>query len=42
LITDISKDVEKAGLSRQAHIINKNDMEAIRASRGVMKEAIWT
>jgi hypothetical protein len=38
-ITESAKIVEDAGMGRQAHIINKKDIEAMRASRDVMKEA---
>ena len=39
LMLQVTRDSEEAGKGRQAHIINKEDMEAVRASRGVMKEA---
>jgi hypothetical protein len=39
VITEMTKFMENAGMGRQAQIVNKKDMEAIRASRGVMKEA---
>lgn len=39
LITEMVTMMEKAGMGRQAVIINKKDMEIIRASRGVVKEA---
>ena len=39
VITEMVKMMEEAGMGRQAQIINKNDLNAIRASRDVMKEA---
>jgi len=39
VITESAKEVESAGMRRQAHIIDKKNLEAIRASRGAMKEA---
>jgi hypothetical protein len=38
-ITEATKMMENAGMGRQAQIINKEDMDLVRASRGVMKEA---
>jgi len=39
LMLEVTRDSEEAGKGRQAHIINKKDMDAVRASRAVMKEA---
>ena len=38
VITESAKMMENAGMGRQAQIINRKDMEAIRAGRDVMKE----
>jgi len=38
VVTKAAKIMENAGMGRQAQVINKKDMEIIRASRGVMKE----
>jgi len=39
VITESVQMMEKAGMGRQAQVINKKDMEIIRKSRDVMKEA---
>lgn len=39
VITESVQIMENAGMGRQAQIINKKDLEIIRASRGVIKEA---
>jgi len=39
VITESVKMMEGAGMGRQAQIINQKDMEIVRASRDVMKEA---
>lgn len=39
VMAESAKISENAGIKRQAHVINKKDMEAIRASRGAMKTA---
>ena len=39
VITEMVKMMESAGMGRQAQIINKKDLEVIRASRNVMKES---
>ena len=39
VIVEMAKLMENAGMGRQAQIINKKDMEIIRASRSAMKEA---
>jgi len=39
VITESAQMMEQAGMGRQAQIINKKDMEIVRASRDVMKEA---
>ena len=39
VITEMVQMMENAGMGRQAQILNKNDLVAIRTSRNVMKEA---
>ena len=39
VMTESVKISESAGMGRQAHVLNKKDMKAIRASRNAMKEA---
>ena len=39
VIIEMTKMMENAGMGRQAQIVNKKDMEIIRASRSAMKEA---
>jgi len=39
LTTEMTKEVEEAGMSRQAQIINKEFLQGIRASREVIKES---
>ena len=38
VIIEMTKMMENAGMGRQAQIVNKKDLEGIRASRYVMKE----
>lgn len=39
LITEMTKEVEKAGMSRQAQIVNREFLKGIRTSRDVIKES---
>jgi hypothetical protein len=39
VIIEMAKMMEDAGMGRQAQIINKKDLEIVRASRSAMKEA---
>jgi len=39
LLMEVAKETEDASQGRQAQIINREDMEIIRTSRNVMKEA---
>jgi len=39
LITEMTKEVENAGMRRQAQIVNKDFLEGIRTSRDVIKES---
>lgn len=39
LITEMTREVENAGMKRQAQIINKDFLEGIRKSRDVIKES---
>lgn len=39
IMTEAAKISESAGMGRQAHVINKKDLKAVRASRNAMKEA---
>jgi hypothetical protein len=38
-VTDLTKKAESFGLGRQAHILDRKSIEAIRTSRDVIKEA---
>jgi len=38
-VTGLTKRAEEAGLGRQAHVLDRKSIEAIRTSRGVIKEA---